>query len=288
LGTWPWDEVRDDDEALSEWLAEVVRSGRAILSGVPARPGAVLEVVERFGFVRQTNYGRIFDVRIADDPANLAFSDRALGPHTDNPYRDPAPTLQLLHCLASSLDGGETILVDGFAAADQLRSESPGSYGHLARWPVRWRYGDADTEMTVERPVLELDPQGTLLAVRYNERSRCPSPPRPHTADEHLLALQRFAAVLDRPGLRVRLTLGPGDLVLFDNRRVLHGRTAFSGPDLGRRHLQGCYAERDGLASRLAVLQRRSKLRRREREPSGAAYGSSVKRDAARAGGHRA
>ena len=41
---------------------------------------------------------------------------------------------------------------------------------------------------------------------------------------------------------------------LVDNLRVLHGRTGYS--EAGERHLQGCYADRDGLRSRLAVLSR--------------------------------
>jgi gamma-butyrobetaine dioxygenase len=52
----------------------------------------------------------------------------------------------------------------------------------------------------------------------------------------------------------VRVALGPGDLFIVDNLRVLHGRNGFS--DTGERHLQGCYADRDGLRSTLAVLSR--------------------------------
>jgi alpha-ketoglutarate-dependent taurine dioxygenase len=52
----------------------------------------------------------------------------------------------------------------------------------------------------------------------------------------------------------VRFKLEPGDLFLVDNLRVLHGRTGFSAA--GQRHLQGCYADRDSLYSRLAVLNR--------------------------------
>ena len=43
-------------------------------------------------------------------------------------------------------------------------------------------------------------------------------------------------------------------MIVFDNVRVLHGRTDFAGT--GTRRLQGCYADRDALRSRLAVLNR--------------------------------
>lgn len=48
--------------------------------------------------------------------------------------------------------------------------------------------------------------------------------------------------------------LDPGDVAVFDNLRVLHARTAFAGE--GVRRLQGCYADRDALFSRLGVLAR--------------------------------
>jgi gamma-butyrobetaine dioxygenase len=80
-------------------LDAVLRWGFVLLHDVPAEPGMVLEVAASFGFVRETNYGRLFDVRIEPRPGNLAFTSRRILPHTDNPYRDPVPTVQLLHCL---------------------------------------------------------------------------------------------------------------------------------------------------------------------------------------------
>jgi gamma-butyrobetaine dioxygenase len=100
----------------------VLRRGFVLLHDVPAESGMVLEVAASFGFVRETNYGRLFDVRVEPEPGNLAFTSREILPHTDNPYRDPVPTVQLMHCLRTSEDGGDTGLVDGFAAAAALRA----------------------------------------------------------------------------------------------------------------------------------------------------------------------
>ena len=87
-------------------LAAVLRLGFVLLRDVPAEPGTVLEVAASFGYVRQTNYGRLFDVRVEPGPGNLAFTSRAIRPHTDNPYRDPVPTVQLLHCLRAAGERG--------------------------------------------------------------------------------------------------------------------------------------------------------------------------------------
>jgi gamma-butyrobetaine dioxygenase len=116
---------------------EAVRClGFVLLRDVPAAPGTVLEVAASFGFVRETNYGRLFDVRVEAAPGNLAFTSRAIRPHTDNPYRDPVPTVQLLHCLRAAGEGGDTGLVDGFAAAGALRAADPESFGTLTGTPA--------------------------------------------------------------------------------------------------------------------------------------------------------
>jgi gamma-butyrobetaine dioxygenase len=246
-------EVTADGRALARWLGDVDRLGLGLLRGVPCEDGEVARVAELFGPVRVTNYGRFFDVRSVVDPANLADTALALGPHTDNPYRVPVPTLQLLHCLQSSSTGGESTFVDGLRVADELRREDATAFDLLASVPVRFSYRSADAALEAEAPVLERDARGEVAAVRYNTRSARPPCLEPDRAAAWYAAYRRFAALCQDERLVVGLTLAPGELVLFDNRRVLHGRTAF-GATRGERHLQGCYAEVDGLRSRLALL----------------------------------
>jgi gamma-butyrobetaine dioxygenase len=256
------------DAAVRERLLDAVaRYGCALLRGVPATPGMVLTVAETFGYVRETNYGKLFDVRVVPDPDNLAFTSRAIGPHTDNPYRDPVPTLQLLHCLRDATAdgtaaGGDTILVDGFAAAAALREEDPVSFAVATGTPVPFGYLDQGTELTARQPLISLSPRGRIACVRLNNRSLRP-PRLPAGQAEALCAAYRaWTLTAGRPEFALRLRLTPGDCLIFDNTRVLHARTAFapsSGP--AQRHLQGCYADLDGLLSTLAVLRRSSSAR---------------------------
>src|SRR6266508_3664395 len=147
-------DVAAGGEALRRWLVAVDELGFAILTRCPTEPGTVTRVAELFGFVRETNYGRLFDVRSVLSPSNLAYTGLGLGAHTDNPYRDPTPTLQLLHCLASSARGGESTLVDGFRVADDLRADDPAGFDLLARTPLRFGYRDDGTELEAEWPVI--------------------------------------------------------------------------------------------------------------------------------------
>lgn len=261
-GRWP--RYLTDAGHRAGLLSAVLADGFVLLREVPTAPGSVLTVARTMGFVRETNYGALFDVRAIVDPDNLAFSDLAIAPHTDNPYRDPVPTVQLLHCLESAAEGGDSGLVDGFAAAALLRAEQPAAFDVLTSTPVTFGYSDATTELTATAPMIALDPVGRVTQIRFNNRSLRPVvlPDRSGraAAEAFYQAYRAFAAILSRPGLMVTLRLGPGDCLVFDNTRILHARTAFTaGSGRGRRHLQGCYADLDGIESTVAVLRRRAR-----------------------------
>jgi gamma-butyrobetaine dioxygenase len=213
----------------------------------------VCRVIELFGYVRETNYGRLFDVVSVEKPANLAYTGLALGNHTDNPYRDPVPQLQLLHCLEAAADGGESIVVDGFAAAERLRREHADDFALLTGHAVPFRYVEAGrVDLRCTAPLIELDTGGAVRAVRYNNRSAAPFDLPEETVAPYYRAYRRFARLLHDADAVAGFKLAAGDLFIVDNQRVLHGRRGFAA---GRRHLQGAYADKDGLLSTLRVLE---------------------------------
>lgn len=249
-------DVAGSDRYLARWLRLIRDEGIGFLRGVPAEPGRIYDVVRLFGFVRETNYGRLFDVKAVDRPNNLAYTDRGLPPHTDNPYRDPVPGLQALHCLRPAPEGGESLFVDGFAAADDLRRSDPAAYELLAGTPVRFTFRDEENLLTAERPIVQLDRQGNPASIHVNHRSMMPPVLPLDRTRAFYRAYLALAGRLASPEFVQRVRLESGDLVVFDNQRILHGRTAFRG-QAGGRHLQGCYVDRDGLLSRLAILEAR-------------------------------
>ena len=254
-GSWP--RYLDEPAEGIRCLGAVLRQGFVLLHDVPDEPGMVLEVAASFGYVRETNYGRLFDVRVEPSPDNLAYTSREILPHTDNPYRDPAPTIQLLHCLRTADDGGDTGLVDGFCAAAALRATQPAAFDLLTRNDVSFGYQDKGAELRATRPLIELSPRGRVRGIRFNNRSALP-PRLPHDEiTRFYAAYRRWAEMLASPERRLNLRLAPGDCLVFDNTRILHARTAFSmSENSAGRHLQGCYADLDGLASTLSVLRR--------------------------------
>ena len=245
--------------ALDDWLGAVVRYGFAKIVNAPVEEGALFRVVDLFGHVRETNYGRHFEVRTEVNPTNLAFTGLGLQAHTDNPYRDPVPTIQVLYCLESSAAGGENMVVDGFAAALRLREENEAYFNVRAAHCARFEYaGEEGVCLTSRRPMIELAPDGELIAVRFNNRSCAAITDVPF--DQMALyyaAYRRLGEIIDDTAMEVTFRLNPGEAFVVDNTRVLHARKGYSGE--GTRWLQGCYADKDGLRSAYDA-RRRQKL----------------------------
>jgi gamma-butyrobetaine hydroxylase len=227
--------------------------GFVLLDGVDCESGKILKVIDQFGFVRETNYGPLFDVRTTVDPTNLAFTNLGLGCHLDNPYRDPVPGLQLLHCLESSTTGGESILQDGFMAAKILRQENPQHFETLSRNWINFRFRDGGSDLQARVPLIEVNDLDQIVKVRFNNRSIDTLKLAPSIMRDFYPAYRHYAELLERKELQIVFKLQAGELMLFDNTRILHARKAYSAS--GTRHLQGAYSDLDGLYSSLRRLQ---------------------------------
>jgi gamma-butyrobetaine dioxygenase len=244
--------ARADPGARLEWLTRLAQDGIAFLRAVPCEASGILGAVSLIGRVAETNYGLTFDVRSVPQPENLAYSDLGLGLHTDNPYREPVPGFQALHALVTSPEGGDSLFADGFALAAQLRASAPDAFTLLTTTAVPFHYRSADAELFAARPLIQLSCEGEVTAVHYNNRSIRVAA---RTAPEFYAAYRRFAALLREPRFQLKLRLADGDLVVFDNQRVLHGRTAFTSA-AHPRHLKGCYLTRDSVFSETGLLRR--------------------------------
>jgi gamma-butyrobetaine dioxygenase len=256
FGWLSWTQLQSDEQARLGWLTRLLQDGLAFLREVPRVEGTILEAMGLVGQVAETNYGQLFDVRVVEQPENLAFSDRGLGLHADNPYREPVPGFQALHTLLAAPDGGDSLFADGIALAAQLRRIDAAAFALLTRTPVPFRYRGTGADLYAERPLIGLSCTGEIAAVAYNNRSIQPLRLPPAECQSYYAAYRRFAELLHEPRFQLATRLEDGDLALFDNQRILHGRTGFASARHPR-HLQGCYLTRDSVYSRTALLRQR-------------------------------
>ncbi len=255
LATFDWLDVMRDDAALHAWLVALRDTGLTLVRGVPAEAGSVGEVARRISFIRESNFGVLFDVASKPKPDSNAYTSINLPPHTDLPTRELQPGLQFLHCLVNDAPGGDSIFVDGFAIAAELRTRHPDEFDVLGTTPFEFWNRSASSDYRCSAPVIALDACGEVIEVRHANFLRGPVDAAPQTMPAVYRAYRRFIRLAREPRFRVERRLTAGDMWAFDNRRVLHARTEFD-PRGGARHLQGCYVDRDELLSRIRILER--------------------------------
>lgn len=161
--------------------------------------------------------------------------------------------------------GGNCLFIDALNAANILRRSNPDAFNVLATTPVSFHLEHNGHHLHRSHTIIEMyATSGTSLAtqsikcINYSPAFQAPlaltTPPSFYTA------LKEFAALLNKPELTYEHQLKEGDGLLFENRRLLHGRTVFedkSGMTESEinRWQQGCWFEADTLWESARVLR---------------------------------
>jgi gamma-butyrobetaine dioxygenase len=252
-----YEAVMASEAGLLEWMRHLRVVGVCLVRGVPAEPGTVGLVAQRISFLSNSNFGYIMEIQQPTPSPDKAVSTMyALKPHTDFANRELQPGLTFQHCLEFEAVGGETILVDGYYAAEELRRQNPAAFELLATTPIEFVYQDPDNVSRAKSPMIQMDADGGLSEIRYSNAQVAPLAIDPELVLPYYAAYFKFVSILRHPALEVTVHLRPGDLLSFHQRRVLHGRKAYN-PNSGRCHLQTCHVDWDEFMSRLRVLEAR-------------------------------
>lgn len=270
---WSWDasqigkyleffdykEYMNSEGTLHQALNSLSQEGLVILKDVPESEKSVEEIAGRIGSIRDTFYGRTWDVKSVPEAKNVAYTSKYLGLHMDLLYMANPPGFQLLHCLKNTAKGGDSIFSDCKRAAEQLTRLQ---YKALALTPIAYHYKNAGEHYHYSHPVIELETvHPTYFKKRTPVRHFNYSPPfqAPYALRNSgnppgfLDALSRFSSLVEAPENLFSYKLKEGECVVFNNRRILHGRQAFDAEG-GERWLKGTYVDTDVVASRLRVL----------------------------------
>lgn len=239
---WP---AHDDEDALLAALEAFWSYGFVVFSNASTKPGSLEHIAARFGPVRSTNFGLLFDVFSKPNPVDLAYTPLELKAHTDNPYRSPVPSIQFLHCLVNDATGGESTLVDGLSAAHDYAALDPEGYEVLTKTMVTYWYQYHDELLSTRAPILETNADGEFFGIRNSDRVDFVDAVDPNTLDVFYRARAGLRKLLNDPARRATFLLSAGDVMMMNNRRLLHGRNSYA-LTTGMRHLQGCYIEFDG------------------------------------------
>ncbi len=255
--------LMDDEAARLELFEQVLNWGVTLIREIPAQPGTVEKVAGWFGQIQPNPYADdpmrpvLSSIRV--DPAQPVATRMShfLGPHTDTCWRQTLIGLLLMHCLQAHPEGGRSMLVDGFAVAARLREQSPEAFALLSTVPIA--FGSVVAERDDWRAsgrVISVSADGVIEGIRYNGNSIGQLDLPDDLIEPVYAALESFESILYDHNLWWRPLLAPGDLLVIDNHRVLHGREAFDAT-AGERHIQCCNVERDDFHNNYRRLAKR-------------------------------
>ena len=251
------EEIVSSDEGLIKWLELLHFKGISIVKNAPTEKKSAFKVLNRISHTRETFFNTPFEVINIPKPNNSAYTAHALRNHMDLPWFELPPGYQFLHCLINASKGGDSSAIDGFAVADYLRKNEKEIFETLVSVPLKFRDKDytQDSHRSFHAPAISLTKDKDFHDIRFSVATMDALDCHPDVMDKVYKAHHRFGNLLHDDKFQINFRLEPGDIFSFNNRRVLHGRTAFD-PSSGHRHLQGYYMDRDEIIGRLNFLKK--------------------------------
>ena len=248
-----------EEKIMYESLLDFYKYGFVIFENVPTKDNFIVNFANSIGSIRRTNFGEFFNVKSKPNPNDLAYTSLPLAPHTDNPYRKPVPCIQLLHCIENEVGGGLSTLVDGLAVTEELKKEHPTFFQILTKIKVRFQFVDDNVVLEDWAEMIQLDENGRLKQVRFSPRLDFVPLMDKEKLELYYAARNKISEMYNSEKFRIEFKLKPGDLLMMDNYRLLHGRTEYNANE-GNRFLQGCYIDYDSTEGKLKHLKRKFNL----------------------------
>eukprot|EP00099_Drosophila_melanogaster_P024054 NP_651985.1 uncharacterized protein Dmel_CG14630 [Drosophila melanogaster] len=256
-----YEDVLEQDAALRVWLEALAVQGFAILKGAPNDINVAKKLAERIGYIKRTTYGDVFEVKSKPNARNYAYLMTPLPLHTDMPYYEYKAGINILHTLVQSESkGGANTLTDGFNVASQLQKLHPEDFEVLKSVPVNWfdigHDGDDSKPFHSlwRAPVICLDVDGRFARINQNTTKRDSRfSVSLAQAVSWYKAYDKFLEIAQSEAVEFKTQAG--DVFVFNNLRMLHGRTAYEDAPGNKRHLVGAYVDWDIIYSKLRTLK---------------------------------
>ena len=245
-----------EEKIMYESLLDLYNYGFVIFENVPTKDNFIVNFANSIGSIRRTNFGEFFNVKSKPNPNDLAYTSLPLAPHTDNPYRKPVPCIQLLHCIENEVGGGLSTLVDGLAVTEEFKKEHPSFFQILTEIKVRFQFVDDNVVLEDWAEMIQLDENKRLKQVRFSPRLDFVPLMDKEKLELYYAARNKISEMYNSEKFRIEFKLKPGDLLMMDNYRLLHGRTEYNANE-GNRFLQGCYIDYDSTEGKLKHLKRK-------------------------------
>ena len=233
------------NDGFKEFLEKLYKFGFVVIQNCKTEMSSVEKIAKKIGYVRESIFGGLWSFESNNNMADSAYTQDELRPHTDSTYSNDAPGLQLLLCCHYEATGGESIMVDGFKIAEKIYKENRDLYTLLSEIEVTGQYIGDGVFLEAKRPIFKLNSNKELIQVSFNNYDRAAF----RMDDEKTLkfydAIREFDLIANNREYQWRHILKPGELLIFNNWRILHGRGSFKGD----RKMSGCYINKEDFDS---------------------------------------
>eukprot|EP00605_Chrysophyceae_sp_TOSAG23-4_P000211 GSChrysophyteH1.ASY1.ANO1.247.1 assembled CDS len=252
-------------------LTDLLRHGVFLVTGASSVQNTLERLAPVFGPMHEVLFERVHnavdvdvDGDVDDDKMcyNIAHTGLAVPPHNDFASYTWNPSVQCLHMLVNEATGGQSCVVDGWAALEYMQENHPEYFDVLKRFKVPFREFDENNETYTEAPIIRCDVQtGEITALRYsNQLMQAINPLHPE-AGLFYQAYHMLSPVNSQRKDRCSFRANSGDIIVVAAHRVLHARSHIHAT--GHRHLQDAYFCHDNLRNKRTLL-----LRKRQEQPS--------------------
>jgi len=249
-------EVSHSESLHQQFLESILYRGFAILQGVPPSREHTQEVTSLVGRLRLTNY-EIYELESKPNPEIVADMALPLAPHTDEPYRIDPPAITFFHVIRQSDFGGASTLVDSFRLAEMLRQRNPATFEILNTVSAGFHRSLAEGRIfEYQNPIIQTDSDGDLTSVRLLDRAMAPVDCRFDQVSDFYDALRELLDLIYGGEGLIEFKLQAGEMLVFNNQRLMHGRTGFD-PSNSPRHIRSCHVDLDEFYSRLRIIYAR-------------------------------
>lgn len=266
-----YDEVMNSEDGFIKFLYQLYYFGLVIIRDAPPTKGKVVEVVQKFSDVRDVKPGHIFQTatkRQEQGPGQSNYNKRCLDFCNDLNHLEKPPGIQAMHCLEAIPEDstkncndrpGQFYFVDGFFAAKWLRVRDPESFFILASVPVQFQKFSPEMEFMTHQYIITLATGKGLSSVHFDNKTMAPIEGPGYLLEAFYKSYKMFGQKLRDLDLQLPLVIRKGDIVVFDNHRILHARSA-ADDTLFSEHIEVCFGEMDQVLSRMRYAHKQKRL----------------------------
>ena len=233
------------NDGFSAFLKKLHDFGFCVIKKCKTDMSSVKTIANKIGYVRHSIFGGLWSFESDKNMADSAYTQDELRPHTDSTYSNDAPGLQLLLCCQYEAEGGDSIMVDGFKIAETIKKENEELFDILSKTEVKGQYKGDGVHLEASRPIFRLNKDKELMQVSFNNYDRAPFRFKNDLTIKFYEAIKKFDLLANSKEYQWRHILKPGELLIFNNWRVLHGRGSFKG----KRKISGCYINKEDFDS---------------------------------------